>query len=373
MIDRVDENLGGAPRAVRDIAEGAATLGFDAVMYSTRAADDHSTIQIPGVPLTRFPRPRFAKYAFSWPLLRALPAAVAQADLVEIHGIFHVPAVATALLARRSHVPYLIRPHGTLDGFDINRKHRRLKSLLGPLLFRSIIEHAACILTTAPRESKLLITFGARARAQTLPLPVTRVAEPRSSHHKPARLRVLFMGRLEPKKGLERLLYSLAALQASGVWTGASAELMIAGTGASEYVDGLKQLANDLGLDSVRWLGHISGEAKRELLESSHIFVLNSDNENFGIAVVEAAQAGLCLILSSEVYIVDAFLARDACLAPARTAEALAESLGGVLSNAELRVRLAENAALVAGDTYEPEHAWAAHAALRKELMQLTK
>jgi glycosyltransferase involved in cell wall biosynthesis len=77
--------------------------------------------------------------------------------------------------------------------------------------------------------------------------------------------------------------------------------LTIAGRDANGILNGhLADLAPELR-GRIRVVGHVSGVAKAAILASHELFVLPSDNENFGIAAVEAAYAGLRVITTMEV------------------------------------------------------------------------
>jgi glycosyltransferase involved in cell wall biosynthesis len=66
----------------------------------------------------------------------------------------------------------------------------------------------------------------------------------------------------------------------------------------------MRALSAELGLmDIVQWTGHISGADKIQILQRAHALVLPSENENFGIAAVEALAAGLPVIVTRGVAI----------------------------------------------------------------------
>ena len=75
--------------------------------------------------------PRF--WVFSIPLARALHKVIPEYDIVHIHSLYMFHNIVAALYCRKYNVPYLIRPHGTLDPF-IYRRHRLRKSIM-ELLF----------------------------------------------------------------------------------------------------------------------------------------------------------------------------------------------------------------------------------------------
>jgi len=110
----------------------------------------------------------------------------------------------------------------------------------------------------------------------------------------PRRPYVLFLGRLNWKKGLDRLIPAMAQV--------ADAELVIAGNDEDNYRPKLKALVHQFGLgDRVRLVGPVNDDQKWALLASARILVLPSYSENFGNVVLEAMAAGCPVIVTPEV------------------------------------------------------------------------
>jgi glycosyltransferase involved in cell wall biosynthesis len=107
-------------------------------------------------------------------------------------------------------------------------------------------------------------------------------------------LRLLFIGRLDPKKGIEALLKACSLIGTSLPW-----RLAIAGWGAPEYVSQLKGQIQALGMNGrVEMKGEVLSEAKKRLLECSDISLVPSYTENFAIVVAEALAHGVPVIAS---------------------------------------------------------------------------
>lgn len=111
---------------------------------------------------------------------------------------------------------------------------------------------------------------------------------------------ILFLGRLEPRKGLEVLLRALALLGT------AAPPLVVAGDGPLRAA--MEKLAGDLGVAAVTFVGEVSEADKWRLLRQARLLVVPSlGGESFGIVLVEgmacgtppvaAANAGYSLVL----------------------------------------------------------------------------
>jgi glycosyltransferase involved in cell wall biosynthesis len=106
-------------------------------------------------------------------------------------------------------------------------------------------------------------------------------------------LRLLFLGRLDRKKGIENLLAAVRDERLSNL------QLVIRGSGESSYVSSLERLASEYGLHkTVRFGGFADDEAKAEAFASADICVVPSHTENFGIVIAESLANGVPVIAS---------------------------------------------------------------------------
>ena len=98
--------------------------------------------------------------------------------------------------------------------------------------------------------------------------------------------------------------------------------------------------------DRVSLVGELDGEALDACYGQADVFVLATQQETYGMAVAEAVAHGLPVVATMTGAIPE-LVGNDAgILVPVGDPEALAESLARVLSDADLRVRLAEGARL---------------------------
>jgi len=107
------------------------------------------------------------------------------------------------------------------------------------------------------------------------------------------RLRLLYIGRLDPKKGIENLVDAMMMVDGNTV-------LDICGTGSDAYVTTLKQRLQDSGMgDRVRFRGHVEGTAKSEAFQNADLCIVPSYTENFAMVVVEALAHAVPVIAST--------------------------------------------------------------------------
>lgn len=108
-----------------------------------------------------------------------------------------------------------------------------------------------------------------------------------------APLRLLYIGRLAPRKGLSEALEALALARAEGV----AAQLIIAGSGPEE--GRLRAQARALLLnEAVTFAGPAWGEFKTKLLSNADVLLLASYSEGLPYSVLEAMAAGVVPIVT---------------------------------------------------------------------------
>ena len=110
----------------------------------------------------------------------------------------------------------------------------------------------------------------------------------RPAHDPQALLRVIYIGRLAPGKGLDELLEGLRLARAQGC----AARLVLAGAGPEE--PRLRRRVREAGLgEEVSFAGPAFGEHKARLLSVSDVLALPSYSEGLPYALLEAMAAGV--------------------------------------------------------------------------------
>jgi len=121
---------------------------------------------------------------------------------------------------------------------------------------------------------------------------------------------VLYLGRIDSKKGLGNLINGVAALQCRFP----ELVLVLGGDDRSYYARRLEASVTRRGLQSrVRFLGHLGTVAKREALVAADIFALVSENENYGLVIVEAAAWGVPVLTTTQVGVGSLFRQERRC------------------------------------------------------------
>ena len=307
VISTVGPQFGGPTKAVHAMTRALADRGHHVTVATTDAADDASgRLDVPlaepvtehGVIFRYFARRPGGTWKVSLGLTRWLSREAGGFDVMHVHGLFQFPTMAGCRIARRRKVPYLLRPLGTLDAWSLGQRAWKKRPYL-MLIERSHIRHAAALHATSAAEAEHLRGLGA-GRIEVIPLGVDGSARAASRQARDGPLRILFLSRLHPKKGIPVLFEALRLVREHGTPVTAT----IAGAGDPGYEAQLRSSAAIAGVAGlITWAGHVEGRAKEELFAGSDLFVLPSSQENFGLAVAEALAAGLPAIVSHEVAI----------------------------------------------------------------------
>ena len=149
-------------------------------------------------------------------------------------------------------------------------------------------------------------------------------------------VRVLFLGWLERKKGIEELIMACRSLAPRHEFS-----LTIAGEG--HYSEHARELVRELGLeDRVVFAGWLDEMAVRESLVRNDILVLPSWSEGLPNVMIEAMAAGLAVVATRVGTIPDyATDGEHAILVEPRNSSDLASALARLIEDPDLRARIA--------------------------------
>ena len=247
-----------------------------------------------GVLVRRFPTLANDGVYFLAPLLGRWLARHAHAfALLHAHS-YHTPiALQAALASRSATIPLVVTPH--YHGTGHSRLRRWLHVPYRPL-GQWMLQQAARVLCVSQVEEQLLQRhFGGRLRTMVVPngvdvdeLSAACGTARRASGDAP--LHVLSVGRLDAYKRTDRLVDAVAHLPIG-------ARLRLVGDGPQRAT--LERQVATLGLgERVQFDGQLSRPALLEAYASADVFASLSEHESFGLAVLEAAVAGLPVLAS---------------------------------------------------------------------------
>jgi glycosyltransferase involved in cell wall biosynthesis len=168
------------------------------------------------------------------------------------------------------------------------------KRMMWALCQGAAVKASGLIHATARSEGDAVRKLGIDAPVAVVPNGVDIPTESETAHFAASPRKLLFLGRIHPKKGIDRLLRAWAFVERDFP----SWELHIVGPDNDDCLPALRALSADLELRRVTFGGAVSGPAKAELLRSAQLFILPTHSENFGITVAEALAHAVPAIVS---------------------------------------------------------------------------
>jgi len=344
VIASVAPRYGGPSQVCLELCRELARRGHEVSIFTTNvdgkgelAVTVGRPIRADGVEIRYFPIQPPRRYAFSIPLARALKAQVMSYDVAHIHSLYLFPQTVAAHYCRRYGVPYIVRPHGTLAPYHF-RRHRLRKAIYEHLFEWRNLDGAAAIHFTSAQEMELAGPLGLKAPGIVVPLGIAPEDYRSANLADNFRARwpqlrgkriILFLGRLNFKKGLDLLVKAFA--EVARVQT--DAHLVLAGSDNEGYGFRVRRWLRDRGvLEKATFTGMLLGGDKVAALHGAEVFVLPSYYENFGVAVLEAMACRLPVVVSDRVAIAREVGAAGAGLVVRCDWRELAQALARLLS-----------------------------------------
>ena len=206
-------------------------------------------------------------------------------DLIHNHSLWMMPNVYPGIASKKSGVPLVTAPRGTLSKHAM-QSGSVIKKLFWPLVQKPAIEATSCFHATAMSEYHDIRRLGFLQPIAIIPNGIDMpVLVPKTLNSIRS---VLFLGRIHPIKGLDMLLPAWKTLQNKFPdW-----QLKIVGPDHRGYLSKVKGMSEALGLKRVEFCKPLFGGAKTKALIDADLFVLPSYSENFGMSVAEALAAG---------------------------------------------------------------------------------
>jgi glycosyltransferase involved in cell wall biosynthesis len=305
---------GGPPRVMYDYAVGLARRGHTVTVLTTDVLDGtHRAVPaeevLEGIHVRRY---RNISNTLAWRTKKYLPPGllsprltdvVASNDIVHVTDARTLPTAAAYLAARARGVPLCVSVHGSLPGSSGLRGV--VKGVYDAALVRPMLARAGLLLAQTAHEAELYEEFGAsRDVIELLPLPIdlAELADNVGRGDFRARLGVnadvrilLFLGRINPLKGLDVLIDSVEPLL--------DAQTVLAVVGRDDGHWGLlssrfQALLRD---GRLRFVGPIYGRERFAAYVDADVFCLTPRHwEETSVAALEAAACGTPLVLTEQ-------------------------------------------------------------------------
>jgi glycosyltransferase involved in cell wall biosynthesis len=291
VIAGLDPAHGGPSYTVPRLCRALAVYGAEAQLFSVAGIDGRNTAHDDecggnfapdwaGIPLVR-------KLRCSSGLTRALREVAPKVDVIHAHGLWLMPNVEAGRVALLAGKPFIVAPRGMLSSAALAFSPLK-KRVVWALLQGDVVRRASCIHATSEQEYNEIRDFGLQNPIAIVPngMDIPELDGHSTAATDAGRI-VLSLGRVHPKKGLDRLVRAWAQVEfAHPEW-----RLRIVGPDELGHAKELAALAAELRIQRVSIEGPVAGDAKVAAYRDADLFVLPTLNENFGITVAEALAA----------------------------------------------------------------------------------
>ena len=311
-MQNIDFTRGGPPRAVVDQVATMFARGHTAGLLTTDVTDvpaawldpanAGSTPMVEHLPAVRGSFGRFGREAID-----RLATAISDYDVVHVHGVWEPANLQVASICRDAGVPYVISLRGMLDDWSMDQSalRKRIYLLIGG---RRYLESAAAVHCTADAELEQSRKWFPDGNGVVVPNlidlgPYAHVPDPAAAIEKwpvlgEGGFNVLFLSRIQVKKGIEHLIDAAARLRERGTHV----NVLVAGTGDEDYVQAMRTRVEAASLeDRFFWTGHVGGDLKNALYSACDVFALPTSQENFGFVFFEALASATPVITTDLV------------------------------------------------------------------------
>lgn len=249
--------------------------------------------------------------ALLWQLIKQIKAAKKEPSnklLIHIHSWWNIVALSALMISRWYQVPVLLSARGMLTSYSFNNRNAMYKKLIHHHLGSKLLENL-CIHATTTKEARDISSLPVHYKNIFVIPNMVNMPEMQKTVfiNTPfaSNIQLLFLSRIEEKKGLFALFAALSTLTIR--WN-----LTIAGTGDLKYIQQLKKLTEVLHISQkVTWVGEVDDKNKFGLLRKSDFLILPSFNENFANVVIESLAVGTPVIVSPEVGLADYIIKND--------------------------------------------------------------
>lgn len=339
-------DFGGPIPVAQDTARRLGALGHEVTVWTTNLLTSHTKLgkrteerEVDGVRTVYLNSvARYHWVGIAPDVFRYLYRELNDYDVVHIYGYREFLTLAIAGWAKRAGTPYVMQALGTVP-----RMKRSLgKKFIYDMLFgSSVLNNAAALVAKSPLELQQYLDAGIKPERINL-VPNGMELPENISEIEPGSFRgscgidekdplILFLGRIDPIKGLELLIQAFSRL-------GGRAKLALVGPDEG-YQKKLEQLVRRKGLGgAVKFPGPLYAEQKWAAYLDADVYVLPSVFENFPRTVLEALGCDTPVVITDRCGIAPQIKDKAGLVVPYEE-EALGQAIKQLVEDHELRER----------------------------------
>lgn len=306
----VGSSYGGTSKVVKELAQGTSSLGISVDIVTTNA---NSSMKL-DVPLNIWIKEESYKIKFfscwhrddfiiSFSLINWLINHVVDYDLVHTNTVFAPLVLVAHWVCQWRSIPYVATPHGMLEPWTLSYKAWK-KRFYYSLFEKPALQSASAIQVLANSEANNVKLLGFKRfvvipngihpqEFQTLPEPEVFYQQFPSTRNKTL---ILFLGRIDPKKGLDLLAPAFAKVHNQFPQT----HLVVAGPDSIGFITTVQSYFIQAECpDAVTFTGMVTGSLKYAAFAAANLYVAPSYSEGFSMSVLEGMALGLPCVITT--------------------------------------------------------------------------
>ncbi|MEH1975662.1 MAG: glycosyltransferase [Nostoc sp.] len=350
----IGATYGGTSKIVTELVEAIGCLGVSVDLVTTYANGSNNL----EVPLNEWINQKCyrVQYFDCWyrddfiispSLISWLFKNVNDYDIVHSQTVF-APMISVAhSICKYFQIPYIVTPHGMLEPWALSYKAWK-KRIYYKVFENSAIQNSSAIQATSSFElnninslkfqNTVFVPNGIRHQ-EFEPLSNPEIFYQQFPETRGKTL-ILFLGRIDPKKGLDLLAPAFAKVYNQFPHT----HLVVAGPDNIGFMDKAQNyfLQADC-LDAVTFTGMVSGALKYAALAAANLYIAPSYSEGFSISILEGMASGLPCIITTACNFPEAAKAEAAHVVEINV-NAIANALIECLSNPQQATEMGDRA-----------------------------
>ncbi len=294
---------------------------------------------------------------FSIEMYDFLKKNIQEYDIIHMHGIWHFGSLAPFLIPHKAALAITI--HGLLDKWAVAHSKWK-KDIVTALYQKRILGKADLIqINNTDEEEDVIRYLGYRPANMVIVPNGMKVAEYvtlpekgtfRKKHGiSPQQQMILFMGRLNIKKGLDLLLPAFKQVYEKLP----DAVLILAGPDDGYQAETEEFIRKNNLEDRVKLVGMLTDTIKKEALSDADLFVLPSYSEGFSIAVLEAMTSKVPTLVSDRVGFGDYIKKYNAAYLTPLNSDGVAKGLLKILQDKNYAEELKNQAFKMVTDNFD--------------------
>lgn len=210
-------------------------------------------------------------------------------DLISFEGVWFSFGLIVSIIAINLKIPYVINVHGNFNPTALFKS--KLKKKLFQFFGFWYLKNASGFRALTKKEKSYINTIIPGSNIYIVPnsLNLSKTDNLQKNSYDSY---YLFLGRIDPIKGLELLIESWSVANLKNY------DLVIAGDGDKKYINEIKNLIKKLNLNNIKLIGQVNNLDKNSILKNAHYLILSSHSEAFPMVLIESLNQGTPILVS---------------------------------------------------------------------------